>query len=57
MEHVGQVYKDRSVYARFQRLSIESNRGNTGSTAVVDDSSVLTLTIDGMDQARRQESS
>lgn len=52
-EHGQAIYADRAEYARAQRLSAESVRALPGapeSAASMD--SVLTITIDGMDQAK-----
>ena len=49
-QHISGMYKDRVVYRRMQMLSVESTKFDGGLQSAQDDASVLTLTIDGMDQ-------
>ena len=52
-QHVERVRLDRAYYARMQRLSIESTRARPGPPeSAASDDSVLTLTVDGMNQAK-----
>ena len=51
-DHIRQVFADRSVYSRLQRMSASSCQASPSHTEVQSsDSTVLTLCIDGMDQA------
>ena len=55
IDHVRGMYADRAHYARLQTLSVQSTKFIGGPVeTVAQDSSVLTLSIDGMDQATRQ---
>ena len=48
--HLTAIYRDRNVYERMQRLSIEATKV-VDSPMEANEKSVLTMTIDGMDQA------
>ena len=50
VEHVRGMYADRAVYARIQTLSVESTKFIGSVELAPNASSVLTLSIDGMDQ-------
>ena len=53
MEHIRAVFADRSACSRLDRLSIESCRSQPGMEAQSAEDTVLTISIDGMDQAFR----